>query len=524
MLWAVALHCPAAAPTTGKARLRELAALPSANIDFSWDLDSSGFTEADDVFENPGVTNLLKAMDGTREDAGRYKQLYWVYRDNFETNQANDALAHSIALYRKIIAAEPTNVAILLEFGSTLGDSPGGQSEAEHVLRQSVELASNDWHAWDALGGFLLNRCPRLMFDKSVPGWATDSINDLLNREQPTLAHLAEARSALAEGLQCCDQAVALAPREPKAYQFRAAARSSRAELDSLVKSASGEEMAAGARAREMVSPDVMEDVDEVVRLDPRNYRAIAFSAFARTSLPLLQSGQDAPTLGEAPPSASSRDILLPYLAALHKLADDPDPKVVGGALEAEGLFQMLLSDPASAAKSFRQALAADPARERAARSLAYLLTTSLKDKEGAATALENLVKYKPTPENRYFLAKCHEKADRLDLARSDLDAILAIKPDDIDALLGTAALLLKHTYDASLLQAATHLAAASNALAKLPLNKENSAKAVNYLFLAGLYEGLIGHTDQARAAFRSVLDRDPTFDSARDALKALDN
>ncbi len=138
-------------------------------------------------------------------------------------------------------------------------------------------------------------------------------------------------------------------------------------------------------------------------------------------------------------------------------------------------------------------------------------------------TVCEDLVKRKETPENLLLLAGAYSLTGHPDFMMKQLERAVKIAPGDFSSQIGLAAMLLKRTDDASLAQAAEHIRLARTALEKLPSNGDNAQMEVEYIFTAGLYQALAGDTERARSAFHAVLERDPGYDKAKEALKALE-
>ena len=515
-------------PPGGKEQLRKLAKLPTVSFQFGFAFNAvDGLSDLGTTLDPADeIASIQKAMQDTPSDAGRYYRLSQLYgKQAADKDKSEQALNKSIELFRQRVDQQPENGRLLADFGEAL-DGSTNHLKAEHVLRKAVRIATNDWHGWANLGGLLQNRAFQSIYnDAGAKEWSADAILKWATFAKPTPDHLKEAQSCMDEAMGCYDRAVAVAPEEPEAYFKRAGACHLRNMFDILTRAASGEETDARKIGQAFASSEgVAENFKEIARLNPRNYRAIGIVIMfeiTRGTASAGFAGNSAATPVNSLPDNSQKAVRA-GMTTLQKLEDDPDYHVAAGALETEGTIEyVLMGDPVSGEKKLRRALALDPARDSSAEVLTGFLTQS-KNFTDMLPVCEARANRNPTPRSLLLLAKAHEMLGHTAEAEKQMQGAVQLAPDDFNSQLGLAAMLLRHTDDASLSSAADHIRLARTALAKLPSSDATSQQEIEYLFTAGLYQGLAGNTERARDAFDQILKNDPDNADAKAALAAL--
>ena len=229
MFLAAALSLQAAAPTHGKARLRELAVFPSLNLTFQWGFSFQGGTLilTDNTGPSEKIAELRKKLKQQPDDIEELLQLGGWLDQNNETNESQVCYEKAERLCRNKVAQNPKDGLSLTELGAAL-DALDKKDEAESVCRKAILVSPNEWKCWTGLGQILENRSFDQLFPQksitSIIASANSAPQELLNY-RPTPGALQKAEALRSEAAGCFDHAVSLAPKEAEVFLGRASYR-----------------------------------------------------------------------------------------------------------------------------------------------------------------------------------------------------------------------------------------------------------------------------------------------------------
>ena len=517
----------AAAPSTAKS-LQKLLAFPLLQAEFWLGVDGElGFVLPNDK-KNPAeeIARLKKELRGTPDDAQAQYRLFELYRQNQDLARATNHLTRAVECYRRLADAQSENAVVLARFGMAL-HQVGREDEAEAVLRRSVKAGPSDWHAASALTRWLVARAWAVLAREKTPPLRYAAVADMVLAAamKKTLepGQLERAERYLNEALACANRAIKLAPQEPDLYADRALVQCYSAMARAVGAILRGGQAEPLEFYRAMFTTNAVADLDRVATLSPQNPSALACvtlfqilgaATTGREGMDRLARGQIWSLLNEYQQQSLRRSF-----TALENLGQSGNAAIAAPALEYLGGFQwMAMRDRTGAAKNLRRAVALDPAREAAW----DFLMTSLLDENRAEEALavaEERLKTRDTPRNRLAAAKACERLGRLDKAQTHLDAALASAPSDYLANLSAAIPALKRGRDDVTLQHAGMLLGRARRVDGQPSSK---AAWIEWTITTGLFHGMTGDLETARAQFKRALEADPDNQRAKDALACL--
>jgi tetratricopeptide (TPR) repeat protein len=527
-------------------RLRQAVSLPSVEL-------SVGMQWSPEEFERllepaPGKSDpateavrLRRTMRGSADDAERYQRLGLLYRQLKKPAQAKQANWKAITLSRQRLRSQPRNPKLLIRLGELL-TTVGQDAGAEEVLRRAVRISPKSWAGWIALGECLLARSFGSLSTQfaaegsSLGEWHPAAIiarDELLRRllaKRPGGRQLQQAQKLLDERQACFDQAVRVAPAEPRTYLRRAASLPNSALVQELVTALREGESRPnilrdriGSRSQQVVlSPRFIQDLRQLSRLRPQVPHLIAVTAFFEVASYLVSQGQP-PVLPpgrawEALPE-TVRQPVRRAIDRLEKAAQNRDTRVAAAAAEQLGLLQFLLmGDQQSAEANAQRATRLDPSREQAW-DIQVVAKMNPGQEEDLLRLCEEWMKLRDTPRSRLFLAKAYAKLDRLDKAEEQTRAMLKRDPTGFTANLATAVVLMKRQGDpARLVEAREFLSRARKAPGQTPEQQ------IELRVAEAIHTGLAGDPAEARKLLSSLLEQHPDHQRAREALAALES
>jgi tetratricopeptide (TPR) repeat protein len=222
-------------------------------------------------------------------------------------------------------------------------------------------------------------------------------------------------------------------------------------------------------------------------------------------------------------PDKSQRSIR-EAVTRLENLAEDSDPQLAAGALEALGILQgQILHEPLGAISNLHRALALDPSRDQAWEALVAVLAQSGRFEE-LLSVCEDRLKQKDTPRAHLLLAKAYEKLKLWDESEAEILVAVKQEPNNFTATLALAALMLKHTSDDSFLpEANTWLGRSEMLLNQTPAPERNLQQVIDLTLTRSIYFALTDEVATAREFAQAVIKRDQSNKLAQDILSAMD-
>ena len=506
----------AATPELGKDKLRRLAKLPTIAFQAEWTFDpESGFSLAS-ADTTAQITALRAQLADNPDDAEAQLRLGTLCVQAGDFGTAYTARAKAAELIRKRLELNPDDATLLAELGETL-HALGKRQEAESVLRRAVRADAKGWRAWVALGRYLDAEARRNVAESTrgaagPDGGGTDGV--------------AQARKHVEEAGDCFDKAVANAPAEPQVYLRRGLHHTQRNYLLNDIREASGEHKPEMEVFSDYFSTESLADLKQASRLSPRDYGLIGnvalfeiYSVSARNGRKGVGDGFDWTTL----PDSAQRSIRT-AMTRLEDLSLEPDPKVAAGALEVLGILQgPVLHETNSRLKNLRRAAVLDPSRDQVWEMLAGTLARSERYDE-LLSSCEDHLKQKDSARAHILLAKAYERLKQWDNAEQEASAAFKLAPNDVTANLSLAALMLKRSQDADVLNDAnTWLGRSEQLLSSLPAQQRTRQLVIDFTLTRSIYLALADDVDSARKWARTVIDSDKENELAKEILAAME-
>jgi tetratricopeptide (TPR) repeat protein len=509
----LALGARGTTPEVGKDALRRLVKLPTVVFQSNWSFDpEAGFTlgsSSEDV--SLQINALQKKLKNNLNDAEAFLQLGDLYATNHDAGLAQKMWAKSADLFRRRLESQPDDELLLAGLGHAL-QGTGRLPEAESILRKAVQLAPKQWRCRVALGRLL---------DAAARG----DIVQLAAAAGSTPPPVALAQRRVSEAGECFDQAVALAPEEAEVYFRRGLHRCLRNIIQAAVRVAGGESKDDVEQLNHTFPAEALDDLQHASRLRPQDYALIGNTVLFEIYSASARQGEVnwSAFTWTALPDKSQRDIR-ESITRLENLAEESDPQLAAGALEALGILEgQVLHEPRSAATHLRRALALNPSRDQAWEALVAVLAQSARY-EDLLTVCEDRLKQNDTPRAHLLLAKAYEKLKLWD--ESEAEILIAVKqePNNFTATLALAALLLKHSGDDSFLpQANTWLGRSEMLLNQTPAPERNLQQVIDLTLTRSIYFALTDEVAAAREFAEAVIKRDQSNKLAQDILSAMD-
>ena len=522
-LLAVALSARGVTPEAGKERLRKLVKLPTVSFQASWSFDPErGFIIGSGEQEKQ-ISDLRKELKHEDGDAQIYLEIGKLYSGANDVAKARGALARAAQLFRKQADLRPDDCDLLASFGEALAGS-GKANEAESVLRRAALLAPTDWKPWVALGRFLDAEARRAIFAREL---SNDNVDPDADSERPSSDLVSQSRKWIEEAGDCYDKAVSAGPEEAEAYFRRAMHRCLGTMLLNKIKLDSGDPGADANLLNDCFPAESLADLRRASRLNPRDYRLIGgvelFEIYSVTAAKGQVNWGEFSWNSLPDKSQRSMDEAISRLTDMGQGARHGE---AAGALEVLGTLQgPVLRETQPCIENLRRALTLDPSREQCWEMLSGALAGSARYDELLDICAER-VRRKDSARGRLLLAKAHEKLRQWNDCETEVRAALKRDPDDFNASLSLANLMLKRAGDdTALSDANTWLARAEYILNnKVPPHKRTQQQRIDLTLTRGIYYGLTDETEMARQWVKAVLELDKENKLARDILDALGN
>ncbi|MBM3880244.1 MAG: tetratricopeptide repeat protein [Verrucomicrobia bacterium] len=524
----LAERAQAVAPASHGERLRRLARMPRLTFELGAEIHPvRGFavfsTSASVAHE---FSELDRALRGEPQEHERQARLGKLYRRLGRVDRAGEAFARAVDLYRNQGAEVSEDWEVLTNYGEALAGL-NRHAEAERVLRRAVALAPGQCRCQTALGEALAAQAMAVL----LPAGHSGGIAGVTGRGEasesgrPTPAQVEGAERLVDEALAAHDRAVGLAPAEAATHFGRGLGRVARARVYGLVGLLEGEEDVVGRMNLDLYTRTTLADFVAASRLGRGDARMLGTAALFEVGVTHAEQGRDPVGALGTPETWAGlaegvRRSVRGVMAQLEELGLGAEPGPAAQAFEVLGLLQFLVvHDLTGAAASLRQAQQLDPGRDGVWEVLIYGLTMSRRFGTLVGVCQE-LVQTRDTVRHRVWLAKAHERLHQLDPMLEEAERAYALNTDDVLANLSLAAALLRTgDADAVLGRAAGLLLRAE----RLVGNKATRDQTLNLLYTRGLFLGMLGQVDAARANLRRLLELDPGDGDARAVLEVLE-
>jgi tetratricopeptide (TPR) repeat protein len=471
------------------------------------------------------IETLTKQCKGDLSDAERYLELSSLY-DEIKSQELSDQAADkAVGLFRKRVDLQPNDTQLSVNFARALL-AANKTNEAEVILRKAVRLEPKQWRPKVALGNFLFDQSKRVLAAR-LPEGRSESRELIFDPQyRPTAEQMRQFKQLITEAEGLLDEAVAVAPSEPRVYLERSAHKSLRSTEELLSKVMRGENVERARLMRDDPPLECLPDMRRFTELDRNNPRSVGLGVSWECMVQMTANPQGASEKGfrlGALPERSQR-FVRDNMARLEELSHSAHKSDAVDALQALAIIQGgLLREFDKSAANARRALALDSERESIWETRIGALVV-LEDYGALLEACEGRVKKKDTTRNRVLFAKALFLNKQFAKAEQQANAALKIDPSDFYANLCMAALILKRAKDSSTVyEAEQYFGRAERQMAKL-LDDRSSARQVLVDFYLGraIYLGLIDRVDDARKMARQVLEWDKNNAAAPQVLSAL--
>jgi tetratricopeptide (TPR) repeat protein len=530
VLLSVALVASAHAQSVDMARLKRAVALPSIPItaDFGFSARLVHLGDTRDL--PPQIARIEQELKTAPTDSARWQRLGLLQSERGDAEAAREAYSKAAPLVEKALAARPDNSKLQIQLGECY-QALGRQAEAEAVLRSAVRISPKEWRGWVALGELLDNKAWKRL---SLSQADLDSLRSIKSQtelqtkiaqgfqQKLTPVALAEAKRLSEEARQCYDRAVSSGTQEPEPYLARAASRMlTDGGVAGLLAAltTTGKDTAGAGVMKRLLTPEIVADLRKARRLAADSPETITATAAMECFWVVIEKGDALEGLGTEEawkklPQASQAPIIEAMLR-LTELTASPYKSISAAACEGVGILAFLRGQPEKMEASLKRAagLRALNARSVDLLTLAYLSSGRIDE---MAKLYQDRISTEDTPRNRFILAKALHRQSKTDGAQLQLSAALQTTPEDFLCNLGLAALKLQageiDPAGPYLMKAAAHETA----------GKLDNSQRADLLTLLGIWQGLRGKADDARATLKKALGFDPENESATEALAAL--
>jgi len=523
------IRVEAAAPETGKEKLRTLIRLPALHMQAGFGFGSvGGFKLLTERRDFPAeIAALRRQVAAAQADGALQFQLGKLLREAGDAPGAVAAFARAGELHRKRLETQPANGPLLTALAEALAETDK-TAEAESKFREALRVAPKEWRGWFSFAAFASDQA-------SV--WLVGSLDRKLAGVEQLVAHLAKHRPSpeqvrrsqewMREAKAAFDRAAELAPGEPEVFQRRGLNTGMAAFLANCIAWVSGESELPNL-AKNLYSAEAVPDFKKAARLAPQNYRVNAAALLFELGVNIfaLPEAQRGGAMWNVLPEPARQSVGF-GLSRLEQIAEGPDAREAAGAWEMLGLFQLWVQgDPRRAAASCRRAVALDPTRAQAWDAVIGLLAAAGNDEE-LLKACETRVRHRDTALNRLFLAKTYFRLQREEQAAEQVKLALQRAPDDYIAQLARAALLLRRPRDPAALNEAGRILrqaqARREAFAKAGQEEEQVRLTITDLaILSAAYAAFEDDFTSARQLVKQVLAADPNHAYAKEIQTAL--
>jgi Flp pilus assembly protein TadD len=489
-----------------EAKLRGALSLPPVNLRYGLSLHCGSrgewFLESDEGELYDRISRLQRSLRGNDDDAEVYSCMGDLYREVEQSDKAKAAYREATRLYRKLIEARPTESGLLARLGWVLLGAAEDRS-AEEVLRKATRLAPGEWLGWAALAAVYRDKAIELIGQGSwksltMGGRAAEkALTESLRSRPPTPDAIRRAESLMAESWECCNKAVAAAPRKSAPYYLRGLNRLTLKVMDRSLRSLSGEgsQPLGGDPVKEFLN-----DCNLAARNCPQDSAAVAGPVVALACRfegenysfgPHHRSWESLPKeVQRAGEEARKR---------LRVLADSADPPSAARASEILGVLQLLAGDLSDAADTFREAVELDPTRKGAWDNLMALCCALNKTHYLLHFSAVRLG-YDSSAGNYFLYAKACEGCDNNDRAEKILRKAVKTYPDNFLLTLGLAIQVLKRAKQKALLDEAKGLLDTAE---KLLPQATSSRQRIQYAMARSVCLALVGDITGAKKVLR---------------------
>lgn len=427
--------------------------------------------------------------------------------------------ARAIDQFRRKAEIDPSEAVLQCRLGEALALT-GQFTEALPHLQKAVTLQPEKAECWLAFGLYYRERAWRsLVSDGAVYGNTgfLEGLNEfIVLGAQPS--ELEEAERFLDSARESFEKAVHFGPKNSRVFTerglFYAFESAMRAALDSV---RSNTPLPRPLRTS-LVVPKAVADFVRAAELDDENPAKLGLAAFLPLFSTIYEEHLNESVLwaAQSPRIGAQHAATVQWaVTRLETLSESDNPEVAAAAAEMLGCVKLLVfSDSAGGLKSFRAALALEPKRERAW----DLLTLELNRRAEFDELVEHCsdrVLSSPSVRNYIFLAKAYERTGDFTKAEWIILSALAASPNDFNANLGLANLLLKRPNHTGF------LGRVKDCLTKAERNMGPGPTAQNHLDLAltkGLYFALSDEPEKAR----EILKRSGNHPEIAAALAAI--
>lgn len=496
--------------------LCKAASLPSRSFVGGYMFTSAGWSDAFQWRQSAAeIAALKKRLSGDARDADLYYQLGHWYSLAQQTDFAKNAYLKAVELYRLQLKQQPDSNRALTGLAAALMKSEQGQDQAESILRQAVKKIPAESPCWQALGSCLLDRSWN---ELNGDTWKLNNFR-AGSAAPATSAQISRVQKWLDEAAQCAEKAVALAPKDADAYKLRAQCRFGRALISALIRLQQGDKVNAHVEANKaLFSPESLADFRQAGTLEPDEPRTIFLATMAEVAVTLLNqkpAKKDEKSREKLP--AELLKSVDQSIRRLNVLTSNENKGRAALAWEVAGLLQTVIRwDPLAAVDSLRKAVELDPTREQAWELLTNLLFDQPEDCR--AVCLKRL-RHTDSAHNRIALARLYESQDQLDQAEEEVRAALKLEPEDPEANIALAVLLIKRSTDEnSLEKVRDQLNKACELLRRVAPGAFSTEYDLNWC----IYMALSGEVEQSIKALQDLVRYDPTNQRARNILTLL--
>lgn len=519
----------AAAPESGKEKLRQLVRLPTLNMTAGFGLNhAQGFYLVTETRDLPmDLATVRKQIAATPTDPVLHSQLGKLLAESDHDDDAQRAYAKAAELYRGRLEAQPENGPLLTALAEVLAELNKGD-ESESRFREAVRVAPREWRCWLGLAKCLSSQALMLLTDdgRFTGEWKLAFAQ--MEKQKPTAERIALAQSRAREARTAFDRTVTLAPDEASVFMQRGLATAFLNVLDKLIAGLRGEAEMPDF-VRELHSAAAVPDFKKAARLAPLDYRVNGNAVMFEMASYFVRQPQEAFGAGGvwAVLPDSARQSIGFGLARVEAIANGPNPRDAAGAWEVLALFQLILrQDGPGAAENARRAVTLDPKREQSWEILTGA-TVAGGNYENLLRVCEDRLKLKDSTRNRLMVAKSLFYLKREEAAAAKVKAALQLAPDDFIANLAQAALLLRNAkVPDALAQAEQHLARAgklSDTFVKASRDADQTRYSlVDFDIETAVLCALRDDTETARRLLAEVLKASPGNDYAQTLQAAL--
>jgi tetratricopeptide (TPR) repeat protein len=366
------------------------------------------------------------------------------------------------------------------------------------LLRRAIQTAPTNAEPWYELSSMIHVRCVLdLGFQSDFSG---DDLLDTITRKA-NIDLLRKLEPASNEALYAANQAVKFDPDRADFYRKRASCR----VLDNLLKlRLSGKPIDQSNAMDAGWSQDILADFKRTAELDPDN----PDSVHAVLMYEMARSNFRSPTFDWPAFQTNNQALINATLTQLDRLSKSTNTPTALAALRLIITTEFLQTNYVRIAEACRDIVRIDPSDDAAWNSRVATLVRVGRFDEAIAAADQRL-KLRDAPQNRLFLAQALEAARKWNDAQSNVRKAVEMGPDDVQANLALAVVLLKEGKSAE-------------ARAIIEKYQDTTEYADKLAYVQGLYWAMKGSRVMARTHLEKVLALDPASNRAAELLKLV--